>query len=509
MPRNSDKLFCLTVNMATALLPVAMLFLLLQLGFGARPDDYIPWSSDHVDYWHEILSFKEKGFDCGYYGYEEKPARLGPYGGHGPLLPMFYGTLAKMTGWNYSTPVYYNTAFLVLSWAIFLFMLRPGLKESLFYFAFALTFTPVFYWQGALMQEPMQFSLAIVMAGLFSRAMERRTRSQATPFLDHLLISLVFLAGLFRPTWSFLFFPLFFLFRKDQSIVKPLIKAGCLMGLSAMAYATLVAPYPYDPSLLGDLIDLARGGSAAPLLEHAHYNATDVFTNRSTFYPNLVSYEILFFLGFCLAWLAWFLARGRKSEKHKGLGPGLWTTTFLVLSTIGFLFFLYVVNGSYITKHLAPVFLFGILILARHVPIKYCYLFVVINILTAPAFLSNYRSIYYTNYVRNNFISKQINTFKTSIQPFISYEKSSSPWCNTMAMTNFPGVISALPAGVAFNNIYFQETMEGPLKSRYLLIAAPEAKKRIAQYNDIELLTTTPFGELHLNKSSPCFAATK
>jgi hypothetical protein len=507
MTPTGAKSLRLAVYAATVLSPVVVLFLLLHCGFGAAPGDYVPWSSDNVDYWHETLSFQEKGLACGYYGYEEKPASLGRYGGHGPFFPMLYGALARLTGWEYGTAVFYNTALLVLAWAAFLSLLRPSLKESLFHFTFALTFTPVFYWQVALMQEPMQFALAIVLAGLFALFLERRERRQAAG-PGWTLFAFVFLASLLRPTWAFLFIPLFLLVRKGGSLAKPLLAAVALIGLSAASYAVFVAPYPYDPSLLRDVIDLALGGPAGPLWEHARYNTTEVFTNRNLFYPNLVSYEILFFLGFCLTWLAWLRTRGQGGG-HEGLVPRLVTATFLVVAMFGFLFCIYVVNGSLITKHLAPAFVFGILILARRLPLKYCYLFIAINILTMPAFLANVRSTYYTSYVKSGFLHKQIDAFKASISPFIVYEPDAPPWCNTMAMTNFPGVISALPAGVAFNNVYFKETLQAPLKSRYILVASQEAHDEIAKRNSIELLTRTAYGDLYLNKSSPCFATTR
>lgn len=508
MPPTGAKSLRLAINAATVLSPVVVLFLLLHCGFGAAPGDYVPWSSDNVDYWHETLSFKEKGLACGYYGYEEKPALLGRYGGHGPFFPMAYGALARLTGWEYGTAVYYNTALLVLAWAAFLCLLRPGLKESLFHLAFALTFTPVFYWQIALMQEPMQFALAIVLAGLFSRFLERRERGQAAAVAGGSLFAGVLAASLLRPTWAFLFIPLFFLVRRGGSPVRPLLAGLALVGLAAASYAVFVAPYPYDPSLLRDVVDLALGGPAGPLWEHARYNATEVFTNRNLFYPNLVSYEILFFLGFCLVRLAWARRRDQDQEPV-GLVPRLATAAFLLAAMFGFLFCIYVVNGSYIAKHLAPAFVFAVLIIARRLPLKYCWLCIAINIVTMPAFLSNVRSTYYTSYVKSGFLHKQIDAFKAAIGPFVAYEPDASPWCNTMAMINFPGVISALPAGVAFNNIYFKETLQAPLKSRYVLVASKEDHDLIAQHNTLGLLTKTSYGDLYVNKSSPCFAATE
>lgn len=506
MPVKASSLLRPAIGALTALAPAIMLLLLLHLGFGALPSDYTPWGSDQLDYWHETLSMREAGFAPGYYGYEEHPARIGRYGGHGFMFPLFYATLSRLTGWDYATPVYLNTALLVAAWAVFLCMTRPGLGRSLFCLALSLTFTPLFYWQGVLMQEPVQFAAAVVLAGWCALLLERKRENRLTIAFSLGFFTFLFLVGLLRFTWAFLAVPLFSLTRADRSVVKPLLKAGAFIGLELALYVAFVAPYPYVTSV-GTMLRQAIGGNTAPLLAHFRYNATEVFTNQAFFYFNLVSYEVFFCLLFCGVVLLLPRKKDGNARTPETFPWEALVSGFLLASVLGFFFAVHIVNGIIIGKHAAPVLLFAILLLSGRITPKYSWVFVAINVLIFPAFLADYRSAHYTNYVRSALLRQYIGEFNAKIAPYVRYEPKASPWCNTMVMTNFPGVISGLPAGVAFNNVYASDKLQGPLKSQYVLVASQGQRDQLARFNDLELLTTTTYGSLYRNKSSLCPAA--
>ncbi len=506
MPVKASRLLRPAIGALTALAPAVMLLLLLRLGFGALPGDYTPWGSDQLDYWHETQSMRKAGFAPGYYGYEEHPARLGRYGGHGFMFPLFYATLSRLTGWDYATPVYFNTALLVAAWAVFLCMTRPGLGRSLFCLALSLTFTPLFYWQGVLMQEPVQFAAAIVLAGWCALLLERKRENRLTTAFSLGFFTFLFLVGLLRFTWAFLCVPLFFCTRTDRAVIKPLLQAGVFIGLELVLYVAFVAPYPYVTSV-GTMLRQAIGGNAAPLLAHFRYNATEVFANQAFFYFNLVSYEIFFFLLVSGVVLLRSRKRDDASQAARAFPWEALAPSFLIVFILAFFFVVHIVNGIIIGKHVAPFLLFGILLLSGRIPLKYSWLFVVINLLLFPAFLADYRSAHYTSYVRSALLRQYIGEFKAKIAPYVRYEPKASPWCNTMVMTNFPGVISGLPAGVAFNNVYASDKLQGPLKSQYVLVASQGQRDQFARFNDLEFLTATQYGDLYRNKSSLCFAA--
>jgi hypothetical protein len=356
------------------------------------------------------------------------------------------------------------------------------------------------------MQEPVQFAAAIVLAGWCSLLLERKRENRLTVAFSLGFFTFLFLVGLLRFTWAFLAVPLFFRIRADRSVVKPLLKAGALIGLELLLYVAFVAPYPYVTSV-GAMLRQAIGGDAAPLLAHFHYNATEVFTNQAFLYFNLVSYEIFFCLLLCAIVLLRPRKKGGETRTPETFPWEALTAGFLLFSILGFFFVVHIVNGIIIAKHAAPVLLFAILLLSGKISMKYSWLFVAINLLIFPAFLADYRSAHYTSYVRSALLRQYIGEFKAKIAPYVRYEPKASPWCNTMVMTNFPGVISGLPGGVAFNNVSDEATTRAPLKSRYVLLESQAQHDAFARVNALELLATTPYGSLYRNKSSLCPAA--
>ncbi|HCA94297.1 MAG TPA: hypothetical protein DEP38_06400 [Cyanobacteria bacterium UBA9226] len=150
-----------------------------------------------------------------------------------------------------------------------------------------------------------------------------------------------------------------------------------------------------------------------------------------------------------------------------------------------------------------------LILLKRNKLIK---LFLVINLLTMPLFISSYREANYigVSYARqlpanNRYENSSIVEFEKSIKDIVVYEKEISPWCNTIATgyDSYRSNLISVPAGVGFSLIINSEKLQLPLKSKYVLLSDNTLPKLRSQLN-IEYLNTTPIGKLYLNLDSHC-----
>src|SRR5262249_54396437 len=148
-------------------------FLLLG-SIGGNLASYMPsyraTYNDSMLYWREAYTFSQVGFNGGFYTTNELPARLGfiHFYVYGPVYPIVYGTIGRLFGWYYATPVIINLALIGLAIAAFTIITRPDRRQLLLAGALFATFWPILLFLLSNMQESYQQALAILLGGGFA-----------------------------------------------------------------------------------------------------------------------------------------------------------------------------------------------------------------------------------------------------------------------------------------------------------------------------------------------------
>jgi hypothetical protein len=154
--------------------------------------------SDEFHYWHEIDSFREVGFDTGYFVVNERPApaRWNHFGPHGPAFPVLTGMLARVFGWHAASGGLFNLSWLALGGAAWLALVRPGPGRLAAAALVLATFWPCLLYVPATLQESFHCGVALVLAGLAHRKLSGADPRNG-PFL-----AVAAVAALVRVTWA-------------------------------------------------------------------------------------------------------------------------------------------------------------------------------------------------------------------------------------------------------------------------------------------------------------------
>jgi len=168
-----------------------------------------PCWSDELSYWHETLSFCQKGFDFGYYTINEALPKCLSFGTHGFGAVSVYALFGKIFGWKTYSIVIANSFFLSLAFLISVIISKVSSKNLLSMLLFSMSFTPLILFSSTSMTELLNFSVLIVYIGLLYVYFKRGGNQL-------LALLLVFCTGIsfIRIIYIVLFLPLL-LNRKD------------------------------------------------------------------------------------------------------------------------------------------------------------------------------------------------------------------------------------------------------------------------------------------------------
>ena len=103
------KLFACLLLIA---LPEILLFITTDIIVHHSVFDSVPCWSDELAYWHEILSFSQKGFNFGYYTVNEALPTCMSFGTHGFGAVSIYALFGKIFGWKAYSMVIANAFFM-------------------------------------------------------------------------------------------------------------------------------------------------------------------------------------------------------------------------------------------------------------------------------------------------------------------------------------------------------------------------------------------------------------
>ena len=207
--------------------------------------DSVPCWSDELAYWHEVLSFSQKGFDFGYYSMNEVLPTYLSFGTHGFGMVSVYTLFAKIFGWKACSIVIANAFFLSLAFVVLTALVKVSSRNMVFIVILTLTCIPLILFSGTSMSEVLNFSILIVYAALLHVYFQRGGKN----WLFFLLVFCIIISFI-RIINIILFIPLLFK-RKSEFKIDSKFMIYCVLVIlfSAMLFVVnnlFVSPYPYS-----------------------------------------------------------------------------------------------------------------------------------------------------------------------------------------------------------------------------------------------------------------------
>src|ERR1035437_757492 len=182
-PINKRNITQIFVSLLLIASPWIILFITTRLLFHQSVFNSVPCWSDELSYWHEVLSFSQKGFNFGYYTMNEALPHFLSFGSHGFGTVSMYALFGKVFGWKAYSLVIANAFFLSLAFIVFSFLVRTSTRNLLSILFFTLTFTPLILFSSTSMTELLNYSLLIIYVGILYRYFRNEGSKWLIPFL--------------------------------------------------------------------------------------------------------------------------------------------------------------------------------------------------------------------------------------------------------------------------------------------------------------------------------------
>jgi hypothetical protein len=487
-------------------LPAMATLLLIYVYLAGSLKHFHPIESDELVHWHSAATFARAGFNGGYYAYNETPAPAGDavhFGAWGPAYPLALGTLARVIGWRYATPILFNLVAVGLALGLFITLIKPDRRQLAVLSLLLLTFWPIPLYVAGVHQESIHYAFACVLVAGFHLMLTRGDRSL---WLKMWVLAVIMIGVFFRLTWGLLLFPYFILALKPTRlprIVVAIALAATLLMAAVLQYRYLSAPFPYTFSAL-------LHGSLTPwrtlrvLLGLINFNLSSFHQGALL---EIAQRYLIVGLGLTMAvriWRQWRVARhGVTSlvDRVRHVDGDLW----LQLFNLGGYFaanLAYAIRPFQDYRILAPHLLFSLLLLILSRRFRILAAVIVLQSLLFLDFLSFFQGW------RSQAFAPEADTleaFRQATEPILEYQEGADPWCNTLLMDDYPYELATLQPGLGFGIILGvdPEELEFPLRSRYLLVAQ-DTYDSLRDYTSLEFLTSTSAGDLYLNLNADC-----
>jgi hypothetical protein len=226
----------LILALCVLIMPLVVGVLLLSTVNGT-PAQLKPFWSDEVYYTQQARAFQEAGFNGGYFTISEQEPRLSysHFYTWSAFIPAFYGILG-------TNIMLINAVLLTLSIGISLWVLRLNNWRALVCYGLVSgLYPPLIFLLPSAMQDVLHMAIAIIVALLFIRLIDQ-------PHRPILLVIVLAVSMLARPTWGILIFPALLL-ADTQLNWKRAIGWGILSAIIILPIAVLFqwssAPYPH------------------------------------------------------------------------------------------------------------------------------------------------------------------------------------------------------------------------------------------------------------------------
>ena len=453
------NLLWLFVYAGIAILPLLTSIVLVKTELQSKLRNFHPAWSDEVIYWQSISTFKEHGFNGGYFTFEELPAESGriQMGTHGAAFAIVYGGLAKVLGWELNSGPIFNT--LIFSVAIFLALwtLKPTIMQLILFSLLVPLAFPVLFYLTTTMQESVNYALAILLGAFIIKFTKDGSSSI---FLKISAILLVFVASLVRITWIFAIFPLVYMSLKGHKnrILRTLVFSSVLGCLAYFIFAWWTSPYP-------DWFFYNVFGPGIPLVNRLSAFAGRIAQNTRLFFDTsegVYSTELSLRMQFILVLFLLILII-RKNRELALSGIFLLATTLLAVVA------LYDVGKFRDYRFLSPILLLGLMILISMIEkrgwMKWVMVgFVLASVFGLKGFLSDYQM--HQNQFGKNW-DPLGDVYTTAIGEIV-FRENADPWCNSLLTQHISGEnFKTLAPGIGLN-IVLNPMRMADIRSHYL-----------------------------------------
>lgn len=229
------------------LLPWLMLFFVVNVIEKETLNSLVPHWNDELSYWHETLSFSQKGFETGYYTINELLPQQLSFGLHGFGTTSVYSFFALIFGWNFNSIPIANALFVSVSFLFLIILINPFAKKTFLLALFYSTFLPVILYSTTSMTELMNMSIILVYIILLYLHIYFPTKYKR---LMYGLILFVIFVSFVRIIYVIFFVPLIITeFSKTSSkkkIILYVVGWFFISGAIFIINSLFVAPFPYS-----------------------------------------------------------------------------------------------------------------------------------------------------------------------------------------------------------------------------------------------------------------------
>ncbi len=495
-----------------AVLPALLVTIIINSQNKVPLTNFIPVSpNDQNEYWHQIATFNTAGFNGGYYTHLENTAPIpqSRFGVHGPVYIAMMGLFSRITGWNTSTPIFFNMAFLALGFVIFAVVSNLNNTQIILAGLTLSLLTPVLMFLPTAMQESFHQMVGILFAAIFGFSFACQEKLDL--WKKAAVIVFTFFVALMRPTWGLFFFPLFALYFPKNLKKQILAFFTSLFFFALVIWLLNLLITPGNNTISQAVANIGPGfRSTLRYLIQTSLNNLALFV-KPTSIPQLaarVEYVMIALISFIYSII---LLRKKKpgltAQNLATSDAGLNIFIFLVIvPIILFCFSLYLIKND--MRMMAPYFLFIFFLLIIKKKYPFVIAFILINLFLLPASISLITTISSSNF---NYSQETIDSTKNIMDQSLHFDASqTNAWCNTIlvSITLYDHRISQIPAGIGVSYVLDNNGIDQivfPIKSRYLLLTTRLTKDLgPTELDQLEHLADFPDSVLFINKKTVC-----
>lgn len=488
----ADRIALRPLMIGVCLTPLALFVYAVYFFHGSTLTDYVPLISDEIMYWHQALTFREAGFNGGYYTVGEQTASFewSHFYSWGPMYPLIYGGIARLVGWELYTAPLLNLTFITLALGLLLANIRLSRPQLLFIIALMLTCWAILWMLSATMQEALHLALAIGLAWGFYKLLQ----GNAATTLKLTMLLLLVVAALLRYSWGLLFLPYFLLLLQPLKLTRVLLAfvlAAVMIVFTTGLSVGASAPYPTDVDI-GGLAQRGIAGAVEVLISIVVDNLGRFINGDAN--SQSLRYQTLALIVIAGAFL---ITAQRRRSSFNEMGFHLLNLGGILVANLIFT----LLNDYRDYRVIAPHMLLSLILLVLYHRRWIVSAVIVCNLLLLPAALQ-FLTMRGVNYY---FASELITELRREWSDILVYDPNAvNAWCNTV---DLPPRVSweylAVPAGIGTTRISLTQL---PLRARWIVVNNQSSMYTQVQAGEtnLEWLATTPLGELYRNPDADC-----
>jgi len=481
-----------------AFIPLMIILSVYTLRFGYDLQDFHPTDADELLIWHQTASFREVGFNNGYYTFGEDPAPLEftHYYAWGPSRPMLFSFFGIFLGWTIKTPLIINLLLIYAMGFGTLALFKLSLRQKLSFLAIVSLYPMLWIYTASNMVQPLQ----IFHGWLWAVLLFRWTTQSEKPMPYGLIIYTIYLV-LFQISWVVLAVVLTFrILLKRMSYGKAFVSAilwGMVWSvLAALMTSQLNSPYP---NIILALRERLENGVGDALSFYSRFIGANIFFS-STNGSILDVLNRASVIGISL--FGWFTIRQYFRYRRIKRNELYDITTLMLIAGLSYIFalifFIYQDSIFFLSvdiRHLSP-YLFLILtliILQNRQRMMTFYAIIYIVLIPASLGFASARVWQFDNY--DEFQTRSAIMTDFYAENGIVYDESlvDSSWCNS-ALISFeyirdPGVVISIPIGMGYSWLWEPYKIED-FKS-YHFIFNEEDYEWAKERDNLELIAET------------------